>query len=84
MMLGQGEHETDTKNRTSTNSVYEFTNCLEMVKTQLRLLNRLILMSEQGVRPKLRFFAQMSTKQTQKNLTARSSSSELTNPLEII
>ena len=83
-MLGQDEHETDKKNRTSTNSAYEFPNPLEMVKNQLRLLNRLILMSEQGVRPKLRFLAQMSTKQTQKNLAARNSSSELTNPLEII
>ena len=66
-MLGQDEHETDTKNRTSTNSAYEFTNPLEMVKNQLRLLNRLILMSEQGVKPKLRILPQMSTKQTLKN-----------------
>ena len=65
-MLGQGEHETDTKNRPSMNSTFELTNPLEMVKIQLRLLNLSILMSELGVRPKLRFGAQMSTKQTQK------------------
>ena len=31
-MLGQHEHEADTKNRTSTNSACELTNPLEMVK----------------------------------------------------
>ena len=31
-MLGQDEHETDTKNRTSTNSAYKLMNPLEMVK----------------------------------------------------
>ena len=65
-MLGQDEHETDMKHRTLTNSDYELTNPLEMVKNQFRLLNRSILMSELGVRPKLRFWAQMSSKQTQK------------------
>ena len=65
-MLGQDEKETDTKNRTSTNSASELANPLGMVKKQFRLLNRSILLSELGVRPKLRFWAQMSTKQTQK------------------
>ena len=54
-MLGQDEHETDTKNRTSTNSASEFTNPLDMVKNQFWLLNRSILMSELGVRFKLWF-----------------------------
>ena len=31
-ILGQDESETDTENRTSTNSVYEVTNPLEIVK----------------------------------------------------
>ena len=57
MMLGQDEHEIYTKNRTSTNSVSELTNPLEMVKNQFSLLNRSILRSELGVRPKLRFWA---------------------------
>ena len=65
-MLGQDGHETDTKNRTSTNSDSELTNPLEMVKNKFRDLNRSISMSEQEVRPKLRFWAQMSCKQTQK------------------
>ena len=44
----------------------EFTNPLEMVKKHFRLMNRSILMSEQGVRPKLRFWAKISMKQTRK------------------
>ena len=66
MMLGQDEHETDTKNRTSTNVACQLTNPLEMVKNQFRLLNRSTLMSELGVRPKLLFGAQISSKRTQK------------------
>ena len=34
-ILGQDEHETDAKNRTSTNSAYELTNPLEMVKNAI-------------------------------------------------
>ena len=65
-MLGQDEQETDTKNWISTNLASELTNALEMVKNQFRLLNRSILMSELGLRPKLRVWAHMSCKQTQK------------------
>ena len=54
-MLGQDEHETDTKNWTSLNSASKLTNPLEMVINQFRLLNRWILMSELGVRPKYDF-----------------------------
>ena len=65
-MLGQDEHETEAKNWTSTNSDSELTNPLEMVKNQLKLFNLSILISELGVRLKLPFWAQMSSKQTQK------------------
>ena len=64
--LGQDEHETEVKNHTLTNLASELTNPLEMVKKHIRLLNRSIQMSELGFRPKLRFRAKMSTKQTQK------------------
>ena len=68
MILGQDEEENDAKNRTSRNSAYELTNPLEMVKkTHFSRLNRSILMSERGVRPKLRFWAKSGRKQTQKN-----------------
>ena len=40
-MLGQNEHETDTKNRTSTNSTSELTNPLEMVKKPIQALESL-------------------------------------------
>ena len=65
-MLSQDEQEIDTKNCTSTNSASELTNPLEMVKRHFKLLNRIILMSELGLRPKLRFSAKMSKKLTQK------------------
>ena len=35
-MLGQDEHETDIKNRTSMNTTSEFTNPLEMVKKTIQ------------------------------------------------
>ena len=64
-MLGQDEHETYTKNRTSMNSTSELTNPLEMVKKKhVRLWNRSILMSGIGVSSKLRCWAKMSMKQT--------------------
>ena len=44
--------------------------------------NRSILMSELRVTTKLRFWAQRSSKQTQK-LSARNSASQLTNPLKM-
>ena len=56
-ILGLDEHETDAKNQTSKNSASELTKPLEMVKEHVRLWNRSILMSELGVRPKLRFWA---------------------------
>ena len=55
--LGLDEHETDAENRTLRNSAYKFTNPLEKVKKHVKILNRPILLSELGVRPKLRFWA---------------------------
>ena len=40
-MLGQYEHETNTKNRTSTNSAFELTNTLEMVEKTCQALESL-------------------------------------------
>ena len=40
-MLGQDEHETDTKNRTSTNSASEITNPLEMVNKPIQAFESL-------------------------------------------
>ena len=54
-ILGQDEHETDTENRTSTNSASDLTNPLEMVKKHVRLSHCSILMSKLEVRPQLRF-----------------------------
>ena len=65
-IVGQEEHETKAKNRTSRNSASELMNPLEMVKKHFRHLNRSILMSELGVGTKLRFWAKLSMKQTRK------------------
>ena len=55
-ILGQDEHETDAKNRTSTNLASQLTSPFEMVKKKhFRLLNRLNLRSGLGVSPKLQF-----------------------------
>ena len=59
-ILVRGEHEVDVKNRTSTNSISEHTNPLQLIKNHVSLWNGSILISELGVRPKLRFQAQMS------------------------
>ena len=40
-MLGQDDHETDTKNQTLTNLDYELTNPLEMVKKQIQAFESL-------------------------------------------
>ena len=66
MTLGQDEHETEAKNRTLTISASELTNPLEMVKKHFMLLIRSVLTFELGFRPKLRVWAKMITKQTQK------------------
>ena len=41
MILGQDEHETDTKNRTSTNSASELTNLLELLKKPIQAFESL-------------------------------------------
>ena len=41
MMLGQDEHETDTKNKTLTKSDSELTNPIEMVKKPIRAFESL-------------------------------------------
>ena len=54
-IFGLDVQEKDAKNQTSNNSAFEVTNHLEMVKEHVRLWNLSILMSELGLRPKLRF-----------------------------
>ena len=72
------------KNRTSTNLAFQLKNPIEMVKKHVRLWNRSILISEIGVSSKLQCWEHLSSKQTQKNMSARNSASELTNRLEMV
>ena len=55
-----------------------------MVKKKIQAFESLILMSELGVRPKLRFLGLDEQETDAKNRTSRNSASELTNPLEMI
>ena len=82
-MLDQDEHETDTKNRHSTNSSSEITNPLEMVKKTCQTLELLNPDVRDRIRPKLRCWAHMSYNNT-KNMTASYSASGLMNPLEMV
>ena len=64
-------NKTDAKSRSSSNFAYEFTNPLKMVLKHFMHLNRLILMAQLGVRPKLRHWANMNMKQTRKIVLQR-------------
>ena len=65
-ILSQDEMDINAKNWAARNSASEITSPLEMVKKQVQLWNRQILMSEIGVRPKLRCWTKMTMKQTRK------------------
>ena len=66
-ILGQDEKETDAKKTEFKEfSFWAHEPLRNGKKKHVSLLNRSILMSELGVRPKLRFWAKMSGKQTQK------------------
>ena len=82
--FGSGWAGNRRKNQTSTNSASELPNPLEMVKKTCKALDLSILMFELGVIRKLWFWAEMSRKQTRKNLTWSYSASEITNPLEMV
>ena len=82
--MGLDENETNAKNRTLRKSASELTNSLEMVKKRVRLWNRSILMSEVGVKPKFTILGLDEHETDAKNRTSRNSSSELTNPLEMV
>ena len=82
-MLGQDEHETDTKNRTSTNSASELTNPLKMVKKVIQAFE--LLNSDVRARNQLKMtiLGQDEHETDTKNQTSTKSASELTNTLEM-
>ena len=80
----QDEHETDAKNRTLTNSAYELTSPLEMVKKTCQSLESL------NYDFRARIYAQITSlvldehEKDAKNRTSTNSASELTKPLKIV
>ena len=84
MILGLDEHETDVKNRTSTNSASKLTTPLEMVKKTCQALKS--LNSNVRARSQAQITIQGLTEHETdlKNRTSRNSASELTIPLEMV
>ena len=83
-MLGHDEHQTDTKNRTSTNSTSEVTNSLEMVKQTCQALDSLNSDVRDRSQLEITILGQDEHETDTKNLTSTYSASELTNPLEMV
>ena len=83
-MLGQDEHETYTKNWTSTNSASELTNPLKMVKKIIQAFE--LLNSDVRARNQLEMtmLGQDEHETDTKNLTSTNSASELTNPFKMV
>ena len=83
-MLCQDEHETDTKNRTSTNSAYELTNPSKMVKKTIQAFE--LLNSDLRARNQLEMtmLGQDEHEIDTINWTSTNSASELTNTLELL
>ena len=83
-MLGQDEHETDTKNRTSTNSAFELTNPLEMVKKTCQALESLNSDVRDGSYVEITMVGQDEHETDKKHRTLTNSASVLTNRLEMV
>ena len=82
-MLGQDEHETDTKNRTATNSTFELTNPLEMVEKTCQALESLNSDVRDRNKLEMTMLGQDEHEIDTKNRTSTNSVSELTDPLKM-
>ena len=83
-MLGQDDHETDTKNRTLTNSNSDLTNPLGMVKKRIQgfeSLNSDIRVRSQA---QITILGQDEREMDAENQTSTYLASQLTNPFEIV
>ena len=83
-MLGKDEHETDTKNWTSTNSTSELTNPVEMVKKTCQALESLNSDVQDKSQIEITMLGQDEHETDTKNQTSMNSASELTNPSEMV
>ena len=78
------EHETDAKNRTLTNSSYELTNPLEIVKKTCLSLESLNYDVRARIYAQITILGQDEHETDAKNWTLTNLTSELTNPLEMV
>ena len=83
-MLGQDDHETDTKNRTLTNSDYELMNPLEMVKKPIRAFESLNSDIRARSQAQITILGQDEHETEAKNRTSMNLASQLTNPFEMV
>ena len=80
-ILVPDEHETDAKNRTSTNSASELTNPLKMVKKPCQSLEYLNYDVRARIYYQITILVPDEHETDAKNRTLTNSASELTNPL---
>ena len=83
-MLGQDDHETDTKNRTLTNSNYELKNPLKMVKIPIQAFEPLNYDIRARSQAQITILGQDGHETDTKNRTLTNSDSQLTIPLEMV
>ena len=79
--MGQEEHETDAKNRTSRNLASEFMNPLEMVKKTFQAFESLNSDVRARSWAQITILGRVEHEPDAKNRTPRKSASELTNPI---
>ena len=82
-MQGQDEHETDTKNRTSTNSASELMNPLEMVKKPIQAFESLNFDVRAKSQAQITILGTDGYKTDTKNQNSTNLASHLTKPLEM-
>ena len=83
-MLGQDDHETDTKNRTLTNSDSERTNPLEVVKKPIQAFESLNSDIRARCQAQITILGQDEHETDAKNRTSTNLASQLTNPFEMV
>ena len=82
-ILGQDKQETDAKNRTSTNSIYELSNPLEMVEKTFQAFESLNSDVQGRTLAQITILGSYEQEKDTKNRTSRNSAYELTNTLEM-
>ena len=79
-----GDYETDTKNWTSTNSVSELTNALDIVKKTIQAFESINYDVRARILSQITILVPDEKEIDAKNGTSTNSAFELTNPLEMV